>query len=101
MNERVQAITAKVGDIIEIPLKTNASTGFRWEIFLCEEPIIFSILETKWEKIPGLARAPGGPSIQTFRLKALSKGETKIAFHHRRPWKKDIREEKIILLKVH
>ena len=100
MTQDAQIITAKVGDIVEIPLEAMLSAGFQWEIFLPEEATAFKVLEVKWEKTPELPRAPGTPTIQKFRLQILSRGATKIVFHYKRPWENKIRKEKMILLKV-
>lgn len=94
-----QQIQAHPGEIFEIPLEGNPTTGFRWDIILPPSAAgLVTLLEDTWEARASLAGAPG---VQRFRFQALAPGEVTLIFKYRRPWERvQARDERIISLHI-
>ncbi len=76
----------RVGEIVEIVLKSNPTTGYRWQV----ESVDRGILEQEGEPdfIPDrMARGAGGRSF--FRFKAVAAGKTMLRLIYHRSFEKD------------
>ena len=82
-----QTVKAHVGEIFEVRLESNASTGYSWDIATQDAKILESLGDTKYVSPTGTP--PGTPGLQTFRFKAKSAGNTQLVLHYQRPWEKD------------
>jgi inhibitor of cysteine peptidase len=82
-------ITAKSGDIFNITLESNPTTGYSWSI---EEPFPEILQKVSNEYKPyntsGNIVGSGGTEIWTF--KGIAKGNTTLTFQYSRPWEKDV-----------
>lgn len=88
----------KTGEVYNLKLPSNLSTGYTWSFAPKESPII-----TINEVSDGLpSDTPGAPGETIFRIKGMQKGNAKITFTYRRVWEKDIapKETKRITVKV-
>jgi len=70
-------INAKVGDIIEVSVPSNPSTGF--SCLLSEMPGCVYLVDSTY--IPDQPIIPGSGGTSQFRFVAVGKGEGKIIFH--------------------
>ncbi|MHC1782055.1 MAG: protease inhibitor I42 family protein [Anaerolineaceae bacterium] len=85
--------TARPGDILEITLEANPSTGYIWEVDPLDEKILQ--LDGEPETRSGAnANLVGAPVTQTFRFKAVAPGQATLTISYRRPWEKGIEPEK-------
>jgi inhibitor of cysteine peptidase len=75
-------IELPVGDELEVVLKENPTTGFRWEVESMAKPAC-ALADDNFE-LGQTARGSGG--IHRWRLKAKQKGEGKISLRYRRSW---------------
>jgi inhibitor of cysteine peptidase len=85
----------KVGDIFEITLDDNPTTGFIWEPIISRE--VLEYLDTYSEINSSLV---GSAARQHFRFKALSSGKTDLVFRQSRPWEKDNIREAIFSIQI-
>lgn len=75
-------IELPVGGELEVVLKENPTTGFRWAVESMAEPAC-ARADDNFERAQ-TARGSGG--IHRWRLKAKQKGEGKISLRYRRSW---------------
>jgi len=75
------AVTAQVGEIVQVELKDISSTGFRWQ--WRSDPAGLVALEGENQR-PG--EAPGAAGVRRFSFRALAVGTTTLEFTLRRPW---------------
>lgn len=79
-----EARRVKTGETFDIALSGAAGTGFRWEAE-------FSAAARQHVAIVARASSaastvPGGPTVQTFRCRALKPGTVTLTFRQRRSW---------------
>lgn len=75
--ELLPPITAKVGDIIDISIPSNPSTGY--SCLLSEMPGCVYFVESAY--IPDQPIIPGSGGTSQFKFVAVKKGEGPIIFH--------------------
>ena len=77
------------GDTLEIVLKANPTTGYRWEVASVDSTILKNTgVEYKPDKVPRGIVGSGGKSILRFR--ATKKGETDLKLIYHRPFEKNV-----------
>jgi inhibitor of cysteine peptidase len=85
-----KTISLKKGDIFELRLKAQPSTGYSWQVTSIKnaekagEDKIITPEET----------LPGGVETQIMRFKALAPGEGEIILQYFRPWEKKSESDK-------
>ncbi len=79
-------VEIKTGDVIEVSLEAQLGTGYGWEVVsrhnnlvLVGEPVQAPVGKAK----------PGGPERQTFRFKAVEKGESGLVLRYAQGWRGD------------
>jgi inhibitor of cysteine peptidase len=79
----------KKGDNLEIVLKANPTTGYRWEVVSIDTSILKNTgAEYKADKVPPGIVGAGGKTI--MRFKSIKKGETLLKLIYHRPFEKDV-----------
>ena len=80
-------VAMRVGQVLEIALMSNASTGYQWEFTADGAPVL--------ARTPGPATPPpmdtqppmpGASSIARWWFRAEKAGETTVRLEYRRPW---------------
>lgn len=79
-----QEIQVKAGAIIELSLKEQAGTGYRWEFDRLDEQH-FELLNSATRPLAEKHRV-GGPVLHSWRLKAKNPGESRLTLDYLRPW---------------
>jgi predicted secreted protein len=82
-----QVINATAGEVFEVRLAGNPTTGFLWEA-----KVDANALELVSQGFEPAGEAVGAGGQEVFRFHALAAGETQIAFAYRRPWYREARE---------
>jgi predicted secreted protein len=91
-----ETIKAKVGDIFDIVLEGNPTTGFIWQPSVPHEAL--EHLDTYSEVQSSLV---GAAVKQRFLFKALAPGKIDLVFRYSRPWEKGkIRDERIYSIQI-
>ena len=84
-------IAVEVGEIFEVVLGGNFTTGYRWA--LTERPDAISLVS---DEMRASGAAPGSAGTQHFRLVAESGGRFSLVFSYRRPWEDASSDERRI-----
>ena len=81
---------ARLGDAVVISLRSNPSTGYRWEIDRAASKGLdrVDIEETERAAAPSRAGPPlvGAPGEQTWRVRPRRTGQVELVLIHRRVW---------------
>lgn len=82
--------TLAVGQVLEIALMANASTGYQWQVVSDGAP---SLVRTTGPATPPPMDTqppmPGAPSLARWWFRAERPGEVRLRLEYRRPWEKD------------
>lgn len=79
-NER--EVTLAIGEVVEISLAENRTTGFRWELRVKPEPPC-ALIKSWFEPATG---PPGKGGTHRWQFQAVSSGTGEIKLEYRRPW---------------
>ncbi len=77
------SIHLQTGDLVEINLASNPSTGYQWEAVPVEPTLLEK--QENWEFKPA-GRAPGAGGMLTLRFKAVRRGEGEFKLIYHRPF---------------
>jgi len=83
-------VRLKVGETLEVRLKSNPSTGFMWYIQAKSTPLLKLASQSETEPTkPGVGR----PIFQIFKFEARQSGEGVLLLHYVRSWEKPVPDE--------
>ena len=86
-------IEATAGKEFTISLKSNCTTGFRWQLAKPLDETIVKSVKNEYQAPPqkfcGEFPVVGAPGKEVWTFKALKSGKTTIEFKYVRPWEKD------------
>lgn len=71
------------GQTLVIPLESNPSTGYVWEVVELEESILRQMGEPEFQSESNL---PGAGGTETWRFQATKAGQTALELVYHRPW---------------
>ena len=87
-----------VGEVFEIALPENPTTGFRWNVEASGEPFC-SLLDDHFEPAP--QNLPGQGGYHYWHFKAVQVGSENIALVYRRSWEQTVTPARRFTLRVH
>ncbi|OHD66884.1 MAG: hypothetical protein A2176_12545 [Spirochaetes bacterium RBG_13_51_14] len=73
------------GEFLAVKLEAQLGTGYGWKVVSESEELV---LKGEPEQVSKQGHKPGGPDIQTFKFKAVKKGETTLRLQYIEAWKK-------------
>ncbi len=76
-------VTLRQGQMLEVSLAENGSTGYLWEIVPGTESILSAQGSSFVATDPGL---PGGGGVRTFTFMTVASGNTVLTIILRQPW---------------
>ncbi len=79
-------ITVQPGDIVTLTLVSNPTTGYSWQVMEVDATVLVQDGEPEYQQSPGSEGLVGAGGTETFRFKAIGKGETKLNLGYMRPW---------------
>lgn len=83
-------VQLKVGDVVELHLQSNPSTGFAWYVHPQSTHLLKIIGQSQTESTePGVGR----PVIQIFKFQAVKTGDGVLLLHYVRSWEKPSADE--------
>ena len=91
-------LDAVVGQQLTVALKSNPTTGYRWEMTKPVDNAILKMDGYKFEAPDGAMLGKSGKEVWKFR--ALSAGKTTLYFQYVRPWEKDAKPQKVRVIHV-
>ena len=77
-----ESVELRPGQLAELTLPENPTTGFRWQMEAAGEPDC-SLVEDLFEPSPG---PPGAAGVHRWRFQAVRAGIGRIELASRRPW---------------
>jgi inhibitor of cysteine peptidase len=89
-------VTLAMGDVMEITLEENPSTGYRWDLKVKPEPACSQV--KNWFKATG--GPPGSGGTHHWQFQAVRPGAAEINLEYRRPWEKDTPPRETFKLRV-
>jgi inhibitor of cysteine peptidase len=78
-------VSLAVGEMLEISLAENRTTGFRWDLKSKAEPVCILVKST-FEPAMG---PPGRGGTHRWQFQAVRAGTAKIELEYRRPWEQN------------
>ena len=78
-------VTIAVGEIVEISLAENPTTGFRWDLEVKPDPAC-TLVRSAFEPATG---PPGKGGTRRWRFRAVRSGTGEVVLEYRRPWERD------------
>ena len=78
------AFTVGVGEIINLNLPENPSTGYRWILFSEVKPV----LELQKDDFSASGSAPGAFGSRTWQFRTTQAGDVDLKLEKRRSWEK-------------
>ena len=79
-----QPINVKVGGEFIVALESNPSTGYSWQPTY--EINLLQLAERKFEQKKGTSGLVGASGTESFRFRALQKGNTQVTLIYKRAW---------------
>ncbi len=80
-----QEVTLRGDNRLVVELKSNPSTGYRWDIVRLDRGVL-RVLSEKWNPDSELLGTSGR---QVFRLAGVKPGRSQLTFFYARPWEKE------------
>ncbi|MFP3974922.1 MAG: protease inhibitor I42 family protein [Chloroflexota bacterium] len=96
-NEQVEL---NVGELLEVTLESNASTGFQWQLAEITDPDVVEKKTDEYVEPEGDEQVVGAPGKEIWTFKALDEGTANISMKYCRPWEEDADPAKTFVLTV-
>jgi inhibitor of cysteine peptidase len=93
-------IERRAGEMIEISLASNPTTGYGWEVVAPAEPVIEQVGEEEYVPDETSNRRVGVGGTSTFRFKAVKAGQTPLKLVYRRSRETDVEPVKTFAVTV-
>lgn len=81
--------TLRVGDVLNLVLDSNPSTGYSWQVTQNDEKVLLQLGEPQFS-LGNQTPMPGAGGTETFQFKAVGKGQTTLTLVYVRPWEKTV-----------
>jgi len=95
-----KAVELKVGQVLEITLEANPTTGFGWQVLEVEGAVVEQQGEKAYKQRETDGRRVGVGGWETFTFKAAKAGTADLRLVYRRSWEKDVEPAKTFAVKV-
>ncbi|MFA6357549.1 MAG: protease inhibitor I42 family protein [Candidatus Omnitrophota bacterium] len=87
-SRKFKVIRVPLGKVIAIPLDSNPSTGFSWQLVKISDKMILEFV--KKEYIANSGNTVGSGGIESWSFKTLKHGTAIIVLEYVRAWEKDL-----------
>ena len=78
-------VTIKMGDVLEVRLSSNPTTGYEWSVDPKSTPLL---RQTGQSQSPAAQPGVGHPIVQIFKFEPTGKGMGILLLHYVRSWEK-------------
>jgi predicted secreted protein len=95
VEEPSEAMVVAVGQVFEVPLESNLTTGYRWVANF--DDALLELVDEQYEEDSDLIGAPG---TQVFTFRALSTGRAEVTFDYMRPWETEVLETQTLTVDI-
>ncbi len=83
-----KTIKAKKGDVLELHLAENPTTGYRWVINSADE----SLMKVSEKEQHAASDAIGSGGMKIFKIEIIAEGKASLTLSHENTWEKDATE---------
>jgi inhibitor of cysteine peptidase len=90
-----QILMARVGEPLVISIPANPTTGYMWEIKVCDPQLECS--QVPYQRLPGKI---GGGGVQTFKITPRQAGDFEIHFMLKRPGETEPKRVRIYRISI-
>lgn len=90
-NASSEPISLKLGEVLNLSLKSNPTTGYMWNASFNSS----LIEQVNYGYDPDSPELIGGGGIETFTFKAVGVGETDLVMRYKRSWEPESVEERV------
>jgi len=100
-NDADSQVELEQGQILVVTLKSNPTTGYRWEVVETQESILQQMGEAEFK--PSDTSGPplvGAGGWEIFRFKAISTGQISLKLVYHRPWEEGVEPLNTFTLQV-
>ena len=88
--DKGSSVQLKLGDLLELHLRSNPTTGYSWYVHPRSTPLLKLVGQSHTQvPQPGVGR----PILQVFRLQAVGVGDGVLLLHYVRGWEKPVPDE--------
>ena len=88
--EKGSSIQLKLGDILEVHLRSNPTTGYSWYVHPKSTQLLKLMGQSQAQSHqPGVGR----PILQVFRFQAVANGDGTLLLHYIRTWERQTTNE--------
>jgi len=88
--EKGSSIQLKLGDILEVHLRSNPTTGYSWYVHPKSTQLLKLLGQSQAQsRQPGVGR----PILQVFRFQAVANGDGTLLLHYIRTWERQTTNE--------
>lgn len=87
-------VSLHVGDILEVTLEGNPSTGYMWQRTAGGEDVLKQVGQPEIKYSDKNKRIVGAPADVCFRFEAVPRGNVTLKLAYLRPWEKDVKPAK-------
>lgn len=81
-------VEIQTGKVLAVRLEAQLGTGFGWKVVSESAKLV---LKGDPEQMAPGGQKPGGPEYQTFKFRAVEKGETELKLQYAEGWKQDVK----------
>ena len=94
-------IVLAAGGALEVRIKAQPSTGFRWVVGQVDASVLAPQGEAVFESLARPSSGPalvGAPETEVLRFRAMAAGQTALTLDYIQPWRKNVPPAKQFLL---
>lgn len=85
-----KTVTVQVNRRIEISLKGNPTTGYRWSVAGLSSNTVEQVGDVDYHRDEAGKHLVGSGGVFVATIKAVSPGKTIVHLEYRRPWERDV-----------
>ena len=85
------------GATLDIQLKGNYTTGYSWNVAVCDNAVI---QPAGAKYVPSQPQLAGSGGVQHYTFNVVGKGQTTLKITYHRPWEKDVPPAQTFALQV-
>jgi len=93
-------VDLNVGDIINLRLDSNITTGYSWELSETTDTEIISLESSLYENSQENEDIVGAGGAELFSFRAISAGQTDLILEYIRPWEEGMEPADSFTLKI-
>lgn len=93
-------VNLNIGDIINLRLDSNITTGYSWELSETTDTEIISLESSLYENSQEKEDIVGAGGAELFSFRAISAGQTDLILEYIRPWEEGMESADSFTLKI-